>query len=433
MNLRTTAVTVVLALVNAAAVASLSSPVPEPFAPGTLLVLERGDGAVAAFDTEGLALPQPVTGLTDPVELAFAADGTLWITDRGPDAVLVRDAANQHLGSLGEEAGLQDVAGLAFGPAGHLYVASQGTDRIAVFDRAGTLLRLIGEGSGLLAPWGLAFGAEGRLYVASEGSDSVLVFDTAGTLLAEWGVDSGLSQPRGLAFGPEGRLHVASYGSDEVFVLDAQGEAEDVWGGPGQLDGPTSLAFGPDGRLHVSCADGGEVAILDADGEVVSLLAPLAAPSGLAFAPSVFSTQIKGTLQRPGESRLKVKASALISVSPGLGQVSVRLLDADGALAATFGSDSFTLPGFWASGDLHSKRRAFAGEQVAPAAALGGLFGVRGLSALHLDAFGKAEGTFDASPDTPWFTLRRIAGRLDQAAPEGVFGGGFKSSKLLAP
>ena len=431
MNLRTAAATLVLALVNGAAVASLAGDGPEAFTPGSLLVLSAPGGAVAAFDPGGQALPAPVTGLADPVDLAFAPDGTLFISDRGPDAVLVYDAGNHLLEMLGAGAGMVDVAGLAFGPAGHLFVASTGTDRVCAFDRDGVLVQQIGAASGLSAPWGLAFGADGRLYVASSASDRVLAFDPLGTLAGEIGAGSGLVEPHGLAFGPDGRLYVASHGSGRVLVFGADGGLAESWGEGGELVDPDALAFGPDGLLYVSSAGRDEVVVYAAGGLPVATLSDVTGAGGLAFAPSVFQASVKGTLQRPGEARRKVKEQALISVSPGLATVSVRLADPDGDLAATFGSDTLVLPGFWASGDPAGKQRAFAGEQVAPAASLGGLFGPRGLASIQVDAIGQAS----ESPvgGVPGFQLKKLSGLVEQGAPEGVFRGRFQATKTTAP
>src|SRR5262245_56528110 len=108
---------------------------PELFEAGTP-VAAVANGLVA-WTPEGDALPQPLTGLSGAVDLCFAPDGLLFVSDEGADAVLRCDAGGALLGSLGAGTPLAEPAGLALGPGGSLYVASRGTDSVLVFDAEG--------------------------------------------------------------------------------------------------------------------------------------------------------------------------------------------------------------------------------------------------------------------------------------------------------
>jgi streptogramin lyase len=418
MNTRIAAAVAALATLQAVAIASLDDLEPELFEPGTLLVA-AGD-AVTAFAPDGAALPQPVTGLHSAVDLCFAPDGALLVSDDVAEAVIRRDAAGTYLGCLAAGAALSDPAGLALGAGGELFVASRGTDTIVVFDAGGAFARDFGAGE-LELPWGLAVDAAGRLHAASSGAGEVVVFDPSGSVVDAIGAGL-LDDPRGLAFGRDGRLYVASHGADEIVVFDAYGALAGTLDGDGQLAGPLGLAFGPDGLLYVSQPGLAQVAVLDADGALVATLpgAGLGSAAGLAFAPQYSSATLKATLQRPGAPREKLKSKALLGLRPGALPVTLLPLDASDGLAEVLGSagvfHGLSLP---AGGDA----RAFAGLQAGPGAAQ------RGFAALQLDLkLDAADAPTDAAPG---LRVRKAAGPLHVATPDGLLEGDLKGGKTL--
>jgi streptogramin lyase len=417
MNTRTAAAVAALATLQAVAIASLDDLEPEPFQAGTLLVA-AGD-AVTAFAPDGADLPQPVTGLQSAVDLCFAPDGALLVSDDVAEAVMRRDAAGTYLGSLAAGAALSDPAGLALGAGGELFVASRGTGTVVVFDAGGAFARDFGAGL-LDQPWGLAFDGAGRLHVASSGAGEVVVFDPSGAAVDVLGAGA-LDDPRGLAFGRDGRLYVACHAADEVAVFDAQGVPSGALDGDGQLAGPVGLAFGPDELLYVSQPGLARVAVLDADGALVATLqdASLGAAAGLAFAPQYASATLKGTLQRPGSPREKLKSKALLGLRPGALPVTLLPLDASDGLAELLG-EAGVFPGLSlpAGGDA----RAFAGLQAGPAAAQ------RGFAALQLDL--KLDAADAPTGAAPGWRVRKASGPLHVATPDGLIEADLKGGKL---
>ncbi|HTE04807.1 MAG TPA: NHL repeat-containing protein, partial [Planctomycetota bacterium] len=376
MNTRTAVVTVALACLNLTAIALQSEDDPALFPAGQLLVASPGSGAIAAYDEGGGTLPQPVTGLQSPQDLAFASDGALFVSDADLDLVLVTDAGGTVLDALGGDSPLSQPAGLAFGPDGALFVASAGTDSVMSFDRSGAFRAEIGAADGLVAPWGVAFGPDGRLHVASSGSNLIAIFDPSGTLVDALDGGGALNAPTGLCFDGDGALWVSCAGNNRVLALDGQGAVLHSFDGDGQLDAPAGLVFGPDGLLYVACTGSQHILALDAAGHVIRVLAldgSAEAPRGLAFAPSLFKATLKGRMARPGEKDLKFSSKAILAYAPGSAGWSLRLLDADDALAAAWSSDTWVFHGRLAQAGPGAKVAVLGALQLGAASAQEGL------------------------------------------------------------
>jgi len=416
MNTRLATAAAALATFQLFALAGQASEAPELFEAGTP-VAAVANGLVA-WTPAGDALPQPLTGLSGAVDLCFAPDGTLFISDEGADLVLRCDAAGAQLGSLGSGTPLAEPAGLALGPAGALYVASRGTDSVLIFDAEGAPAGELADAD-LHAPWGLAFDARGRLHVASSGGDEVAVLDPGGARVGTIGAGALLS-PRGLCFGRDGRLYVADHDGDRIAVFDADGEPTGSLDADGTLGGPVGLAFGPDGLLYVSSDKTGTVFALDEGGSIAGVLPAsnaLSGLGGLAFAPQVLRASVKGLIQRPGEGKHSLKGAGLLVLRPGALPASLRFDDADGAAAQALG-----LAAVFSGRTLEGDAFGFDGLQLLPAAAQ------RGMLALHLEL--KAKAT-DAPTDAGAVQPRTAAGLLHGATPQAVIDATVKSGKRL--
>jgi DNA-binding beta-propeller fold protein YncE len=429
MNTRTAVATLAFAVLNLTAIALQDEDDPVPFVAGELIVVSAGSDALSAFDAEGVALPQPLTGLTAPEDLLFAPDGTLFIADGGSDLVLIVHAGGGLLDTVGAGSGLSSPTGLALGPDGALYVGSSGTDSVLVYDRAGTLVQEVGEFDGLSQPWGLAFGPDGRLYVASTGTNTVLAFDPSGTLVGELDGGGALNVPLGLCFDGAGNLWVASSGNNLVVAMHMDGAVVATFDGGGALDMPTGLAFGPDGLLYVSCTGSDRVVALDGTDTVVKILGEdggMTVPRGLAFAPHLFNATLKGVLQIPGLEPQKFTAKAMLASTPGRPEIGVRLLDPEGALAAAWDSDTWMLRGFLSQESAIAKVRSFGGEQVGGGAAHAGLV------TLQLDLKGKLDKPDDITQPLR-FLLKSAGGSFQRSGPEGIATGKLKTGSAIKP
>ena len=255
----------------------LTEPVGMVFAPdGSLLVSSQSTNSVLRYDaTTGAFLNTFVTsgsgGLTSPIYLTFGPDGNLYVSSRDTNSVL---RYNRTTGAFvnafvpSASGGLSIAEGLAFGPDGNLYVTSRGNSSILRYN--GTTGAFLGafvpSGSGGISdPTGIVFGPDGNLYVSSRGNSSVLRYN--GTTGAPMGAfvssgSGGLSSPHGLAFGPDGNLYVSDENSNAVFRYDGTSGAfvdSFVTAGDGGLQHPTGLLFASDGSLLVSSWANNEV------------------------------------------------------------------------------------------------------------------------------------------------------------------------------
>lgn len=165
---------------------------------GAVLVKNPGEGAwgqgegwtleeelrIGSMDEAGPALFGDVAAVeTDPL-------GRVWVLERQAKELRVFDGRGAHVRTIGRQGGgpgeFEDPIGLAWAGDGHLWVADPANARFSVFDTAGRYVashpRRV---AGYSMPWRGGFDGEGRLYeVAVVGSGggfrpAVLRFDAA--------------------------------------------------------------------------------------------------------------------------------------------------------------------------------------------------------------------------------------------------------------
>lgn len=266
---------------------------------GTLTTI-AGTG-VHGYAEEGVVPTE--TQLENPIGIAFAQDGRLFVTElHGARVLLIEDnwlttyagspfnpGYPDYFGDDGpaREAALSQAVGLAIAPDDTLYIADTENNCIRIVSPDGIIDTLAGsleaglaDGVGLDArffqPYGLALDG-GVLYVSERGNHTVRRIDrttrevstVAGTGVPDFsgdggpGIDAELFGPLGLAVGPDGALYIADTYNHAVRRLDLEtGLIETVVGQGGQdgfLDGvppeetllnwPHGLVFSPEGDL----------------------------------------------------------------------------------------------------------------------------------------------------------------------------------------
>jgi hypothetical protein len=174
-----------------------------------------------------------------PVALETDALGRLYVLDAQAGQLRVFGADGRHVRSLGGQGAgpgeLRQPLGMAMAPDGALWVVDPGNGRFTVFDTAGALRTTVRRASGLtMMPWPGRFDRQGRLWDVStgpggmSGPPSLLRVDPA----------SGRVQPVNLpAFSPaqfstsNGPVSVSApvpFSPELVWTLDAEGR---VWSG----------------------------------------------------------------------------------------------------------------------------------------------------------------------------------------------------------
>jgi sugar lactone lactonase YvrE len=157
---------------------------------------------------------------TDPIAIAVAPDGTLWVLDDVRMVAEHYDRTGDVLGSFDPFKNVPTTKGantMAIGPNGHVYVTQLEPNQIAEFDADGTFIQAFGQADFLFdQPSDLAIDAEGRTFVTRgagfAGLPGVTVFGADGTRLGGLeAVDAGeppMRFPAGIALDGTGSLYV---------------------------------------------------------------------------------------------------------------------------------------------------------------------------------------------------------------------------------
>ncbi len=166
---------------------------------------------------EGVGAPG---SLLDPGGVDLAA-GRVWVVDRGNGRVQSFTTDGAFVSAWGQRGGgdadfraPRDVA--ASGE--RVYVTDPGRPAVLVFDASGAPVAQW-RSEELQSPWGVA-AAAGRVAVSQPERGTVTVFDATANAVARL---SGLARPTGVSFAPDGRLVVAQTGANLVTVHDATG------------------------------------------------------------------------------------------------------------------------------------------------------------------------------------------------------------------
>lgn len=161
---------------------------------------------------------------------------------------------------------------LAFAPDGTLYVTDSRNHRILHLDMQGNVLHQWGSyadgvgtplGPGTFnEPWGIAVGPDGSVYVTDTWNHRVQKFTAEGRFVKTWGVfgqgetPESFYGPRGLAVDDKGRVYVTDTGNKRIVIFDANGNFITQFGSagfdPGQFDEPVGIAIDRNGTVYVT-------------------------------------------------------------------------------------------------------------------------------------------------------------------------------------
>jgi sugar lactone lactonase YvrE len=149
---------------------------------------------------------------TEPLGVAVAADGTVWVADTRNDRLQRLDRTTNTWSVIG---GFVRPTAIAVLTGGRLAVTELG-GRLSLLTSDGTRVASV---DGLNNPEGVASDGEGGVLVSDTQNDRVLHFDATLTPLGE--VGSGWTRPMGMDLDPHGNLIVADTYANRVVRLDA--------------------------------------------------------------------------------------------------------------------------------------------------------------------------------------------------------------------
>lgn len=234
-------------------VTTASRPIDVALSPdGSKLFVAEGDGqyAVKIFDTKGNSLGELMPPHTDeftrqPMNIAVASDGTVYVVERRLNQVMVYNADGTFRDAFRPALfGAWAPVSVAVDKDGKIYVG-EGYDepgkerhRIYVFNADGSLVRWFGQkgagASDLLYPSRIAFDGKGRMWVAD--ITGVKVFNSEGAyqfrLKGEG--DDGVTLPGGLTYHDD-RLYVTDVTNHRALVFDVSGDSPKFVGQFGEL------------------------------------------------------------------------------------------------------------------------------------------------------------------------------------------------------
>ncbi len=186
-----------------------------------------------------------------PLGLDVAADGTLYVADRGRRRVLAfAPQDHRFLGAYGDPQTLLPTDVLVAGDK--LYVSDVEEHEIEVYDRhSGERLGTLGEEGAepgeLKYPSFLAAGPDGTIYVTDTMNFRIQQLTPEGEPVASFGKagdhSGSVSRPKGIAVDPQGLLHVLDAGFENAQIFLPDGQAATYYGGYGNFAGSMYLPF----------------------------------------------------------------------------------------------------------------------------------------------------------------------------------------------
>lgn len=249
----------------------------------------------------------PLVGVGFPQQMVFGPDGRFYVMDARVNDIKVLDDTwknGDRIGKTGDGPGQfsfhpPDIpyfgwGDLAFASDGTLYVTDTYNSRVQVFDPQFNVIREIGsdpnQPGALMAPTSLALDeANGRLFVADFTGGAIDVYSLDGDFVERWGRDgvggAYFDEPADVKLAPDGSVYVVEEGRSRVHHFATDGTPISVFGGnglePGHLAEPAAITFDAYGNLYVT-----EYNILGYGGTRVQVFSPDGTVIGIISGPS---------------------------------------------------------------------------------------------------------------------------------------------------
>ena len=204
-------------------------------------------------------------GLTSPIGVAAATDGTVYVTDGPQKKVLVYGPAGGFRFAIGRKGEFASVGGVAVNnDLGRLYVVDTYGHSIHVYNLKSEPLFQFGkegEGEGQFHfPTNVAIDRKtGNVYVTDTQNFRVQIFDKDGKFLKAFGelgdMPGTFSRPKGIGVDSEGHIYVADAAFNNFQIFDHDGRILMGVGAAGNMPGyfflPAGLYVDEQDRIYV--------------------------------------------------------------------------------------------------------------------------------------------------------------------------------------
>ncbi len=226
--------------------------------------------------------------LKAPGDIALAANGDLFVVDRGNNRIERLNQEGKFVSKFGAEGTangqFKRPCAIAIDPSGNLWVADADNNRVEKFNEKGEFLKTIGgtaSGNGnaqFNKPEGIATDAKGNVFVADTFNSRIQVLNPAGEFISKVGSlgtgEGQFNQPVGVDVGPGGKLWVADRGLHRVSEFDAAGKLLRVFGSKGSGDGqfwcPEAMEVDSRGNVFVGDRANNRVEEFDQSGKYLT-------------------------------------------------------------------------------------------------------------------------------------------------------------------
>ena len=232
-------------------------------AQGRLYVVDAFYHAVHMFDAtrrEHFLFPEEAPGgFSNPVDVAVADDGRVFVSDSGSGRVHVFGAQGREFIQAVGESRLQRPTGLALSPdTNELLILDTLASRLVVYTLDSLEFKAalgIGKDEQFHYPTHLWVDADGRIYVSDALNFLVRILDKDKRLVQSFGgpglVPGTFSRPKGIATDSDGHIYVVDALFDNVQILDDSGRPLLAFGSAGTNIGEFWLPNG----IHIDRAD----------------------------------------------------------------------------------------------------------------------------------------------------------------------------------
>ncbi|BBZ32185.1 Vgb family protein [Mycolicibacterium confluentis] len=226
-----------------------------PAADGRVWFTSLGSDALVAIDP---GAPDPAASMSThplpagsrPVALKSGPDGRLWFSLRGAEAIGALDpTAADPVASLQlfHAESISGPAALFVTPEGQVWWVNSTSNTLGVLDPATGVVGTVAPLAGSPRAW--AQTADGRLWVTTREPAGLLSFDPAYPVDSAVHVtDERLREPDGVWVGPDGAVWFADTAANTI--VRHQPGAPEAWqffGAPPDVEGPFDIKSGPDG------------------------------------------------------------------------------------------------------------------------------------------------------------------------------------------
>ncbi len=224
-------------------------------ASGNLYVASSTKNTVSKFAPGATAPSLVLSGLNNPIAMAFDKHGNLFVANEGVSpnyGTTVTEFFPAHTSPSVTLTGLDFPQALAFDGSGNLYVANLINDSVSVFAPGATTPT---STLTVNAPRAVAVDGSGNVFVSS---DTNIVSEFAPGATTASAILTGVNRPWALAFDSRGNLYAANYAANSVseFAPGATTPTSTIVTGQ---NGPAALAFDGAGNLYVANRDGNSV------------------------------------------------------------------------------------------------------------------------------------------------------------------------------